>query len=112
MYRSIIANSFVLLSTVLLTAPGGCGSSKDSQGHDEEDLSQVPDDGEEGGRCGGIEGLPCQSGLLCKTPPGIADAFGTCVQQPEPGEEGGECGGIEGLPCQSGLLCKTPPGIA
>ncbi|ETV98293.1 hypothetical protein H310_09005 [Aphanomyces invadans] len=37
--------------------------------------------GKEGAKCGGIAGIKCNTGLKCKVPTTIPDAYGTCVKK-------------------------------
>ena len=58
----------------------------------------------EGHTCGGIAGIQCKAGYVCKLSSSHPDASGTCTKA-KAGEEGATCGGIAGLRCNRGLEC-------
>ena len=62
---------------VVLASLGGaaCAASGDDGASGNADLTA----GREGATCGGLAGITCGSGLLCKLPQNVADATGTCV---------------------------------
>lgn len=71
--------------------------------------------------CGGIAGLKCSDGYICKMPdcpPGPSgvkcsirpDAMGTCVPN-NPKVVSVSCGGIQGLTCPIGYSCNAAKGV-
>jgi hypothetical protein len=97
---SLVSSSFIGgILAIAAAAAAGCAASSDS-GHVEDAEVVTKKPGEEGGRCGGIAGIPCEGDLECKHAASHPDATGTCVKKtPAPGEEGGRCGGIAGIGC-------------
>jgi hypothetical protein len=60
-----------------------------------------------GQTCGGIGGLLCPRGFVCKMTATHPDASGTCERLGSP--QPPRCGGFAGLQCPSGMECKLDP---
>lgn len=100
-------SSLLALFALAVACSSGGGSSEENSTDDELRSGAI---------CGGIAGIRCPSGKVCKLTATHPDASGRCVT-PRPGELGGLCGGIAGILCKAGLECDMeddssgpPPG--
>ncbi|KAJ3191474.1 hypothetical protein HK101_007674, partial [Irineochytrium annulatum] len=65
-----------------------------------------------GQTCGGIAGIPCDSGLTCHITSNVADATGVCEKENTGAQIGQTCGGFAGLKCATGLTCHITSNVA
>lgn len=80
-------------------------------------LKQVDSPEADVAKCGGMVGLKCPAGFLCKG--ALLDKMGSCVAAPAPAAPGipttpeapavSKCGGFAGIECPQGLICRVMP---
>lgn len=79
-----------------------CAGGKDDEGGvpgDEQDVKGKSFLADEGATCGGLAGIRCKDGLVCKGAPAFPDATGTCQKQCIQKVECGGTGHFDSVAC-------------